>query len=129
MRHQIDNWLREFSLHTELHAHTAHVLASLPDEVLVDVMTEPGVLFYDYDPGPGVVMQVPVRPPGKSGASRSIVLKRTLCQRPTSFARWLIAHEVAHSYLRNAGRWPGDDPETAADALAQQWGFPRPSMY
>jgi hypothetical protein len=129
MRHRIDDWLRPFQLHSDLHAHAAHVLGCLPDEVLSDVMNEPGVLFYDYDPGPGVVMQVPVRLPGRAGASRSIVLKRTLCHRPPSFARWLIAHELAHSYLRNGGRWPGDDPETAADALALQWGFPRPSRW
>lgn len=127
MRNQIDDWLRGFQLHVDLHAHTAHVLGSLPDDVLQDVMADPGVLFYDYDPGPGVVMQVPVRLPGRNGASRSIVLKRTLRHRSPSFTRWLIAHEVAHSYLRNGGRWEGDDPEIAADALAEQWGFPRPS--
>ena len=38
----------------------------------------------------------------------------------------LLAHELAHAYLRNEGRWPGDDPEAAADALAAEWGFPRP---
>ncbi len=130
MRHEINNWLREFQLHDDLHAHAVHVLGALPDDVLDDVMTEPGVVFYDYEPGPGVVMQVPVRLPRRTGSvSRSIVLKRTLCKRSPSFARWLIAHEVAHSFLRNAGRWPGDDPETAADALALQWGFPRPSMW
>jgi hypothetical protein len=40
--------------------------------------------------------------------------------------RWVIAHELAHAHLRNGGRWLGDDPEHAADALAAGWGFPRP---
>jgi hypothetical protein len=88
-----------------------------------------GVVFYDYDPGPGVIMQVPVRLPGKTGASRSIVLKRTLRHRSPNFVHWLIAHELAHAHLRNAGRWPGDDPEIAADSLAFEWGFPRPSRW
>jgi hypothetical protein len=74
-------------------------------------------------------MQVPVKAPTRSGAARSVVLKRTLTRRPAAFARWLIAHEIAHAHLRNGGRWPGDDPEHAADALASTWGFPRPSRW
>ena len=129
----INSWLSTFGLHSSLLAHTAYVLHQLPDEVLADIMGEPGVVFYDYDPGPGVIMQVPVKIPvrvaGRSGASRSIVLKRTLCHRHPSFVHWLIAHELAHAHLRNGGRWPGDDPEVAADSLAGEWGFPRPSRW
>ena len=55
-----------------------------------------------------------------------VVLKRTLCRRPIEFVRWVIAHELAHAHLRNGGRWAGDDPERAADALAAGWGFPKP---
>ena len=51
----------------------------------------------------------------------ALVLKRTLRQRPVKFVRWLIAHEVAHAHLRHAGRWPGEDPESAADGLAATW--------
>jgi hypothetical protein len=126
MRHQINDWLRLFNLNEVLHIHAAHVLSALPDEVLLDVMGEPGVVFYDYEPGPGVVMQVPLKSPTRNGGARSVVLKRTLCRRPPGFVRWLIAHEIAHAHLRNAGRWPGDDPEQAADALAAGWGFPKP---
>ncbi len=128
MRHRIDTYLRPFQLDELLHAHAAHVLSALPDEVLTDVIGDPGVVFYDYEPGPGVVMHVPVKLPSRNGASRSVVLKRTLCRRPPQFVRWLIAHEIAHAHLRNAGRHPGEDPEYAADALAAKWGFPRPSI-
>jgi hypothetical protein len=128
MREHIDTYLRGFALDEAIHDHAAHVLSCLPENVLVDLMCEPGVVFYDYDPGPGVVMQVPVKSPGRSGASRSIVLKRTLRHRPVKFVHWLIAHELAHAHLRNGGRWPGDDPELAADSLAKSWGFPRPAM-
>ena len=58
----------------------------------------------------------------------AVVLKRTLRRRPVEFVRWVIAHELAHAHLRNAGRWPGDDPERAADALAERWGFPKPRI-
>ena len=126
----IDHWLRTFSLHSALHEHAVHVMGQLPDEVLTDLMgKEGGVVFYDYDPGPGVVMQVPVKIPSRTGASRSIVLKRTLQHREPNFVQWLIAHELAHALLRNGGRWPGDDPELAADSLAYEWGFPRPSRW
>jgi hypothetical protein len=125
----VDDFLLPFGLHSQLHKHAAHVLQSLPDDVRQDLMGEAGVVFYDYDPGPGVVMNVPVKPPGRGGASRSIVLKRTLTGRPVNFVQWLIAHELAHAHLRNGGRWPGDDPELAADSLALEWGFPRPSRW
>ena len=125
----IETWLQAFRLDSAIQSHTAHVLRQLPDNVRTDIMGEAGVVFYDYDPGPGVVMQVPVKIPGPAGASRSIVLKRTLVNRSPSFVHWLIAHELAHAHLRNAGRWPGDDPEVAADSLAFEWGFPRPSRW
>jgi hypothetical protein len=129
MESAIDDWLQPFGLDGQLHGHAAHVLQSLPDDVRIDIMGDAGVVFYDYQPGPGVVMQVPVRIPTKKSASRSVVLKRTLVRREPDFVRWLIAHEIAHAHLRNGGRWPGDDPEHAADALAAGWGYPRPSMW
>ncbi len=129
MRDRIDQYLRPFGLHAALHTHAAHVLATLPDAVLSDLLDDPGVVFYDYDPAPGKMMEVPVRLPCGRGASRSIVLKRTLTARAPAFVNWLIAHELAHAHLRNQGRWPGDDPELAADSLALQWGFPRPSRW
>lgn len=133
MRDVIHAWLEPFRLDDALRSHAADVLVALPTEVRSDLMG-PGVRFYDYDPGPGVVLQVPVAMPRRTAAgvanpSRSIVLKRTLRHRSPEFVRWLIAHELAHAHLRNGGRWPGDDPEVAADALAFQWGFPRPSRW
>ena len=122
----IDCWLRPFRLVAPLHDHTAHVLAALPDGVRSDLSADPPVTFCDYDPTPGGVLQVPVGRLSRAGPARSVVLKRTLRDRPVVFIRWLIAHELAHAYLRNGGRWPGDDPEAAADALAGEWGFPRP---
>jgi hypothetical protein len=126
MSHEIHHWLSAFALEQSLCAHVAAVVERLPGLVREDFMTDPSFRLCDYEPGPGVVMWVPVGLPGRRRASRSVVLKRTLRRRPEPFVRWLIAHELAHAHLRNAGRWPGEDPECAADALAAEWGFPRP---
>jgi hypothetical protein len=133
---EIDRWLRPFALDERLHVHAAEVLASLPPHVRDDLMGDPAFSMCDYEPGPGVVVHVPVRFSARrlhedhksaaAGAGRTVVLKRTLRTRHDSFVRWVIAHELAHAHLRNAGRWPGEDPERAADALAEDWGFPRP---
>jgi predicted SprT family Zn-dependent metalloprotease len=56
-----------------------------------------------------------------------VVLKRTLLFRSVAFTRYIIAHELAHAHLRNRGRTDQEDPEFAADSLAADWGFPRPS--
>ena len=123
----IDRWLRPFALDERLHVHAAEVLASLPVDVRDDLMGDPAFVMCDYEPGPGVVFHVPVRfPAPRGGPGRAVVLKRTLRSRHDSFVRWVIAHELAHAHLRNAGRWPDEDPEHAADSLAAEWGFPRP---
>ena len=125
---QIDRWLRPFRLVRSLHDHATHVLSALPDVVRSELSADPPVTFCDYDPTPGQMMHVPIGHLGGVRPARSVVLKRTLGDRPAPFVRWLIAHELAHAYLRNGGRWPGDDPEVAADALAGEWGFPRPAI-
>jgi hypothetical protein len=123
---QIEGWLSTFSLDSFVHRHVAIVLAELPAHVRDDLMCDPSFSLCDYEPGPGVVMHVPVAAPGRNRAGRSVVLKRTLRQRPDPFVKWLIAHELAHAHLRHGGRFPGEDPESAADALAAVWGFPKP---
>jgi hypothetical protein len=125
----IHDWLRAFRLDAFLHAEVAGVLATLPGHVREDFVTDPAFTLFDYEPRAGVAFHVPVRLPrggSNGGASRSVVLKRTLARRPAAFVRYVIAHELAHAHLRNAGRFPGEDPEHAADALAAEWGFPRP---
>ena len=122
----VRNWLTQTGLGEGLAPHVASVLSSLPEPVRIDLLTDPCFTMCEYEPGWGGV-EVPVRIPASKGApSRSVALKRSLVRRPTGFVRWVIAHELAHAFLRNGGRWPGEDPEHAADALAAQWGFPRP---
>jgi hypothetical protein len=127
MSQAIHDWLGRFGLHEFLHHEVAGVLRTLPGHVRDDFVGDPCFTLFDYDPRPGLVTHVPVGLPRARGASgRSVVLKRTLTCRPLPFVRWVIAHELAHAHLRNAGRFPGEDPEHAADALAREWGFPRP---
>ena len=134
MSQAIHDWLRRFGLDDVLHREVAGVLGTLPGHVRDDFVGDPAFTLFDYDPRPGLVTHVPVGLPRaprngagpRQGGSRSVVLKRTLARRPLPFVRWVIAHELAHAHLRNAGRFPGEDPEHAADALASEWGFPRP---
>jgi hypothetical protein len=66
-------------------------------------------------------------PGSESIGSRSVILKPRLADCPEDFAHYVIAHELAHAYLRN-GSWGNiKDPETAADTLAATWGFDRPA--
>jgi hypothetical protein len=125
---QIHDWLAPFGLEEFLLQHVAEVLAALPPEVREDLMGDPAFVIYDYEPG--VIMHVPMRL-GISGPARTVVLKRTLRRRSEQFIRWLIAHELAHSFLRHGLRGPNKDKaandEATADALAAQWGFTRPA--
>jgi len=125
----IDHWLTSFRLDPFVHRHVAVVLAQIPAPVRDDLMGDPTFHLCDYEPGPGVVMQVPMRLPARNRASRSVVLKRTLRHRPEKFVTWLIAHEFAHAHLRHGIRFPGEDPESAADGLAAEWGFPKPGSW
>lgn len=126
MTSDINHWLTSFGLDETLASHAAVVIARLSVEVRDDLVNDPSFRLMDYDPTPGKMTHVPVAAPRARAAARSVLLKRTLRHRPAPFVRWVIAHELAHAHLRNAGRWPGEDPEHAADALAAQWGFPRP---
>jgi hypothetical protein len=126
MSDRLSDWLRGFALDDFLHLHVARVMCGLPDHVRDDFLGDPSFVLFDYEPAAGAMMAVPVAPPRRNAAGRSVVFKRTLRRRPEAFVRYVIAHELAHAHLRNAGRWPGDDPEHAADALAAEWGFPRP---
>jgi hypothetical protein len=124
----IHEWLGAFSLDEWVRDHVALVIDNLPEEVRTDLMDDPQFVVCDYDPGPHAVMHVPMRFGGTGRPGRSIVLKRTIKRRSVPFARWVIAHELAHAYLRHGGRFPDEDPEHAADCLAAEWGFPKPVM-
>lgn len=127
MTTEIHTWLYAFRLDESLHAHVAAVVATLPDGVRQDLMSDASFVMHDYDPPErGTMTLTPVGVPTRGRPARAVSLKRSLNRRPTEFVRWVIAHELAHAHLRNRGRWAGDDPEVAADSLAADWGWPRP---
>lgn len=120
-----ESWLAAFELEPFLRLHVTAVFDALPIHVLNDFVTDPAFSLCDYEPSHAPA-QITVRAPTGKRPSRSVVLKRTLRRRPENFIRWVIAHELAHAHLRNAGRHQGEDPEYAADSLAADWGFPKP---
>lgn len=126
VRQKIDQWLIAFQLDEWLCAHVAEVVATLPELVRDDLMTDPSFIMHDYDPLDRTITCVPVGMPSRGRPGRSVSLKRTLIAKPIEFVRWVIAHELAHAHLRNRGRFVDEDPETAADSLAADWGFPKP---
>jgi len=124
---QIDQWLDGFELDAWIRSHVAVVLRQLPAEVQTDLIDDPSFVMCDYNPIQQVIMHVPMRLLERGKPGRSIVLKHSLKRRSEPFVRWVVAHELAHAYLRHGGRWPEEDPEVAADSLAALWGFPKPS--
>lgn len=103
------------------------VLSSLPREVRRDLLQDLRfrITLDDFVPGQG--RRVWLACPGPDGnGSRCVVLKPQLADCVQTFAQYVIAHELAHAYLRNGGWGEIDEPEAAADALAATWGFPKP---
>lgn len=124
----LTDWLMSFKLDPFLHSHVEAVLAALPGEIRDGLVSDPAFRLWDYEGLRGQTFFVPLASPGLGKPARSVVLKRTLKAHAPEFVRYVIAHELAHAHLNNGGRYPGEDPETAADALAADWGFPRPVM-
>ena len=105
------------------------VLRALPDRVLRDFQDDPRfrLALDDFGPEKGRTVWLACPGPGGNG-SRCVVLKRRLANCLEAFAYYVIAHELAHAYLRNGGWGEIEDAEAAADALAESWGFVRPAV-
>lgn len=78
-----------------------------------------------YEPGKGWTLWM-AAPDPHGAASRCVVLRRKLANCSEEFGLYIIAHELAHAFLRNGGWGEITDREEAADALAESWGFTRP---
>jgi hypothetical protein len=129
LRDVIESWLTRFELEPVLVEHCAAVFVSLPEPVREDLMNDPSFTLIHATLGEDGTVSVMVPSPLNKTRMRCVVLKRSLAIRTEGFVRYVIAHELAHAHLNNEGRWPEEDPETAADALAAQWGFPRPRVW
>ena len=125
----IDSLVDPFAAFPKLMERLQFVLQNLPEEILLDFLSDPHFLISldDFTPGKGRTVLVPsLNPVGNE--SRCVVLKERLNSCQESFAHYIIAHEFAHAYLRNGGWGEITDREDAADALAASWGFQRPRM-
>ena len=102
------------------------VLTALPDEVRRDLFDDTRFRMTLDDCVPGKGRTVWLACPGTDGnGSRCVVLKPKLADCDEAFAKYIIAHELAHAYLRNGGWGDIYDPEEAADTVAETWGFPK----
>lgn len=122
--------MRDFSSHLitfkdypQIASCIEEVLGQLPDEVQDEFFSDPHfrISLDDYVPGKGrTVLMADL---GPEGASRCVVLKPKLENCSLPFTRYIVAHELAHSYLHNGGWGEISDREEAADALAASWGI------
>ncbi len=121
-------YLEPFTGSAALQERVLSVLRALPDAVRRDLLDDPQfrMALDDFVPGEGRTVWMACPTPGGNG-SRCVVLKPRLADCSEPFAHYVIAHELAHAYLRNGAWGPITDPEAAADALAASWGFSKPA--
>lgn len=121
--------LEKFAGLEPLRERISAVLEALPVEVQIDLLEDSRfrIALDDFVPGEGRTVWMAC--PGPIGrGSRCVVLKPRLADCSEAFAQYVIAHELAHAYLRHAGWGDLVEPEAAADALAASWGFPKPAV-
>lgn len=125
------HYLQAFEAHPLLQKHVAAVLCSLTAEVQADFLSDATFRLaleeVKQGRGGGSSTFMPLPDSGTS-VSRLVVLRAKLDRAPEDFARYVIAHELAHAYLRNGGWGEITDREEAADALAASWGYPKPAL-
>ena len=99
------------------------MLQSLPHNIQDDFLSDANfkISVDDCEPGKGRTVMMPDL--GPNGTSRCVVLKPRLEKCSDKFACYIIAHEFAHAFLHNGGWGEINDPELAADALAESWGY------
>lgn len=120
-------YIEPFAEYPALQQHVLSVLETLPEEVQRDFLDDHrfGVAIDNYEPGKGWSLFMPT--PGPPGhGTRRVVLRPKLNRASEDFAKYIIAHEFAHAFLRNGGWGEITDVEEAADALAASWGYHRP---
>lgn len=124
---RMNELLQPFTGHPQLHARVASVLQALPSEVRQDFYGDMRFRMSLETYVPEFGWTVLMHCPGPVGSdSRCVVLRAKLEHSSEAFAHYVIAHELAHAYLRNGGWGDIEDHEAAADALALHWGFARP---
>ncbi len=126
----IDPLLEAFVNDAPLRDRLSTVLHALPGEVLSDFLHDPRFRISRLEKRARSPHETILALPGPDGSSsRCVVLKARLAHCSESFGLYVIAHELAHAYLRNGSWGEIEDREDAADALAATWGFPRPKIW
>lgn len=118
----------EFDDHDPLRVRLVEVLRQLPVAVIEDFAGDARFSITKMNQSRGEQLKLMMALPSPNGqGSRCVVLKERLATCERQFGLYVIAHELAHAYLRN-GPWEDyTDIEEAADALAAHWGFLRGS--
>ncbi len=119
--------LNHFAPYPQLQSRIELVLRALPESVQRDFIDDESfrITLEDFTPGKGWKLFMAC-PATTGGVTRCVVLRRKLNEMPLAFADYIIAHELAHAFLRNGGWGDIHDIEQAADALAASWGFECP---
>lgn len=116
----------EFDEGDPLRDRLLEVLRHLPGPVIEDFVGDVRFTITKMNHSRGDKLKLMMALPSPDGiGSRCVVLKERLATCEHRFGLYVIAHELAHAFLRN-GPWNDiTDIEEAADALAAHWGFPR----
>lgn len=121
--------LDAFSESEPLRQRLVTVLWALPLEVQRDFLEDPRFRITKLNRESESNMTLLALPTADGRGSRCVVLKQRLAECSESFGLYVIAHELAHAFLHNGSWGEITDPEDAADALAESWGFPRPASW
>lgn len=106
-----------------------NILRSLPGEVLSDFISDATFRIEPERVTEGQRTTMFMACPTGRNISRCVILRAKLEHAKADFANYVIAHELAHAYLRNGGWQEFTDREEAADALAKHWGYPKPNRW
>ncbi|MEL6104605.1 MAG: hypothetical protein AAFU85_01155 [Planctomycetota bacterium] len=122
-------FLEPFEEQTVLRERVRAVLERLPTAVVEDFLGDESfhITLDNFVPGQGWSLWMAMPSANRSG-SRAVVLRKRLNDCNEDFALYVIAHEFAHAHLHNGGWREHTDPEDAADALAESWGFPKATL-
>ncbi len=120
--------MSDFAALESLKERVLSVLVSLPEAVQVDfARDETFAITVERVTRSRSTLHFMACPQGRS-VSRCVILRKKLNDAPEAFAKYVIAHEFAHAFLRNGGWGEIADREEAADALAASWGYVRPAL-
>ncbi|MBI3616538.1 MAG: ImmA/IrrE family metallo-endopeptidase [Candidatus Omnitrophica bacterium] len=128
--------LRFFAFGEEMEPRKGHDLRLLAYEVLTDLPKEvrewvvQSICFIELwghggEFPPSLLRRMRWEKNGKgSSNSRFIALSSRLRREPEAVAKFVIAHEIAHVWLKHDPVVKTPEDERQADAQAAKWGFP-----